>query len=271
MNSIADIIKTTNRYNFHSHTQFCDGRAVMEDFVRAAIDQGIEHYGFSPHSPIPIESTCNMRLEDVELYLDEVARLKVKYHGQISLYASMEIDYIDGWGPAHPLFQHMPLDYRIGSVHFIPSFDNPGQYVDIDGRYENNFKVKMAQEFHEDIEAVVQSYFAQELKLIEGGGFDIIAHCDKISHNASCHKSGIDTESWYNKLVEQTFEAIMDHHYLIEVNTKAWQQFGRFFPNSRWFTLLKQYNAPIVFNSDAHYPELINAGRDQAMETFNSI
>lgn len=270
MIDLKSIINSTTKYNFHSHTQFCDGRATMEEFVIEALAQGMEHYGFSPHSPINIPSPCNMSFEAIELYLDEFSRLKVKYGNMINLYASLEIDYLDGWGPANQFFQSLPLDYRIGSVHFIPSFDVPGEYVDVDGRYENNFKVKMENEFHDDIEAVVRSYFAQEMKLITEGGFDIIAHCDKISHNASCHRPGIDSEPWYDALVKQTFDAIMDHHYLIEVNTKAWKEYNRFFPNSRWFSLLKQYDAPIIFSSDAHYPNLVNAGRDKAMELFKN-
>lgn len=268
MIDLKKIISETTRYNFHSHTQFCDGRSTMDAFATQAIALGLEHYGFSPHSPIPIESPCNMKHDDVPLYLDEVARLKQLHHGKINLYASMEIDFIDGWGPAHPYYQALPLDYRIGSVHFIPSFDNPEEYVDIDGRYEN-FKLKMEKYFHEDIESVVRSYYAQSLKLVEAGGFDIIAHCDKIGHNASCHCPGIEDEPWYQQLIKRHIDAIMDHHYIVEVNTKAWQQFNRFFPGERYFSLLKKYNAPVMFNSDCHYTELIEAGRDEAIKRYN--
>ncbi len=265
MIDIKGIAASGTLYSLHNHTQFCDGRDVMEAFVVEAIAQGFCHYGFSPHSPVPIESPCNMDARDVPLYLDEVARLQCKYRGKISLYASMEIDFLDDWGPAHQFFQNLPLDYRIGSVHFIPSLVNPEEYVDIDGRYENNFKVKMDEHFNDDVEWVVRTYYAQSMKMVEAGGFDIIGHCDKIGHNASCHRPGIDREPWYDQLIKRHVEAIMDHHYIIEINTKAWKQHGRFFPNQRYFDLLKRYNAPIVVNSDAHYPDLINAGRPEAL------
>ena len=42
------ITQRTQLYNFHSHTQFCDGRAAMHDFVVAAIEQGFTDYGFRP-------------------------------------------------------------------------------------------------------------------------------------------------------------------------------------------------------------------------------
>ena len=105
MIDFSAIISTTDRYNFHSHTQYCDGRASMEEMVKAAIDDGFEHWGFSPHSPVPIESPCNMSHDSVKSYFDEVTRLKEVYGDRISLYASMEIDYLGAeWGPSNPYF-----------------------------------------------------------------------------------------------------------------------------------------------------------------------
>ena len=38
--------------------------------------------------------------------------------------------------------------------------------------------------------------------------------------------------------------------------------------NQRYWGMLRAAQAPVVFNSDAHYPQLINAGRDEAMAEF---
>lgn len=257
-------------YNFHSHTQFCDGHDLMEEFVKEAVAQGFNHYGFSPHAPVPFESPCNMSKDDVPAYLAEAARLREIYGDRISLYSSMEIDYTDVCGPADEYFSQLPLDYRIGSIHFLPSFVNPGEFVDIDGRFPN-FKKRMALHFNNDIEAVVRSYFNQSLKMVEAGGFDIIGHFDKIGFNASLFQPNLDEEPWYDRLVMQLFEAIMDHHYIIEVNTKAWQMNNRFFPNLKYFGMLKKYNAPVVVNSDAHYPTLINNGRPAALQLLDLL
>ena len=43
---------------------------------------------------------------------------------------------------------------------------------------------------------------------------------------------------------------------------------NRFFPNKRYFGMLKKYEIPVVVNSDAHYPERINAGRMEAIELY---
>ena len=86
----------------------------MEMFAREVVAQGFTHYGFSPHSPIPIESSCNMLQIDVPVYLEEVNRIKKLYGDNAKFYASMEIDYLGNeWGPSHEYFQSLPLDYRM--------------------------------------------------------------------------------------------------------------------------------------------------------------
>ena len=263
MIDLVKIASTTDKYNFHSHTQFCDGRATMEEFVREAIALGYSHYGFSPHCPVKIESSCNMSQDRVEEYLNEVTRLQQAYGNKINLYASMEIDFFDDFGPSHPYFQDLALDYRIGSVHFIPSFDDNSKYIDIDGRF-SNFEKKMSEFFHDDIEEVVKSYFRQSMKMIEQGGFDIIAHCDKIGLNASYYRNGITEENWYQLLLKRHFEAILDHRYRIEINTKAWEQQNRLFPHSKFFSMLKKHNVPVLC-------KLINTGLQLFSPTENHL
>lgn len=84
--TVKEIISSTRSYNLHSHTQFCDGRADMARFADAAVKAGYKHYGFTPHSPIPFHSPCNMEQSQVEEYISEFNRLKEEYRGRINLY-----------------------------------------------------------------------------------------------------------------------------------------------------------------------------------------
>ena len=271
MIDIIHITQETDLYNLHTHTQFCDGHATMEEFVTEAISQGFTHLGFTPHSPVSVESPVNMSRERVQEYFDEVARLRRLYGDKINIYASMEIDYVSvGDGPANDYFQQLPLDYRIGSVHFIPAINDPSEMVDIDGKFPA-FKVRMGQYFDGDIEYVVRTFFAQMMAMVDEGGFEIVGHMDKIGFNASQYLDGIDEESWYDKLVIDLFENIMDHHLIIEVNTKAWLQRNRFYPNLKYFGMLKHFNAPVIVNSDAHYPTLLNNGRMEALKLLKVL
>lgn len=167
MNPI-EVSRITDCYNFHSHTQYCDGRASMEEMVRAAIDAGMRHYGFTPHSPIVCKSGCNMTYESVGEYFDESHRLGDKYGEQIQLYTSMEIDFLSrDFGPHIDYFQELPLDYRLASVHFVPNYD--GIPIDCDGRFER-FKQRLHEEFRNDLRYVVEKFFEHTLTMIELGG-----------------------------------------------------------------------------------------------------
>lgn len=266
--NFLEIICDSKLYNFHSHTQFCDGRASMDMFAREVVAQGFSHYGFSPHSPIPIESPCNMLKNDVPTYLNEVARIKEEYKdSQTKFYASMEIDYLGkDWGPAHEFFQNLPLDYRIGSVHFIPC--QSGEMIDIDGSFEN-FDCKMERYFAGDIRYVVETFYKQSIDMVNACGFDLIGHFDKICNNASHYCPGIEDELWYQVLVSELIEAIIAQKLTVEINTKAWDKHTRFFPHSRYWKRLIEAQVPIIINSDAHYPHLINAGREEALKQLN--
>lgn len=254
-------IGDSSLYNFHSHTEFCDGRAQMEAFAREAVRRGFTHYGFTPHSPIPIESPCNMRRDDVPRFLSEANRIKKEYGDRCRFYAGMEIDYLgDEWGPAHPYFSTVPLDYSIGSVHFIPSQE--GEYVDIDGHFDS-FRRKMQQHFHNDIRYVVETFYRQSHRMLDAGGFDILGHLDKIGHNASHYRTGIEEEPWYATLLNDYLDHVIASGVTVEINTKSYADHnGRLFPAVRYIPRLRAAGVPIIVNSDAHVPALINASRE---------
>ncbi len=266
---IAAELRPTRRYNLHSHTQFCDGHAPMSDMVEGALAAGLTHYGFSPHSPLPIASPCNMSEADVAPFLAEVDRLQALHAGRIRLYKAMEVDYLGPqWGPASPAVQAYGLDYVIGSVHFVPSQD--GRYVDTDGPAER-FAGYVAGEFHGDLRYVVDTFFSQTLAMIEAGGLDIVGHFDKIGLNASFVQPGIEDEPWYGRHIARVVDAIAASGLTAEINTKAYARRGRFFPATRWWEQLLRAGVPVVVNSDAHDPALTDASRAEAFTLLDSL
>lgn len=261
----ADIRK----YNLHCHTQFCDGRSSMREFVDAALGQGFEAIGFTPHSPVPIESPCNMSREDVAVYLAEIERLRDYAAGRLDIFAGMEVDYLgQEWGPSNSYISSLPLDYIIGSVHFIP--DQNGQLIDIDGRF-SSFRRKMHSYFDNDIRYVVNTFFTRSIEMVEAGGFDIMGHLDKVGRNASLFAPGIEDEPWYCGHVETLIDAIASRGSMaVEINTKVTDDTGRTFPRERWFTRLLRAGIPIVVNSDSHYADKLSAGRQTAFTILHT-
>lgn len=252
---LKQIIESTDNYNFHSHTQFCDGRATMQQILESAIDAGFEHWGFTPHSPVPIESSCNMTHSATYEYLAEIEHLRQLYGNRINIYASMEVDYLgNDWGAHCDYFKELNLDYIVSSVHFVKAKD--GTWIDIDGK-PDSFRKKMAVYFNNDIRRVVEEYFVQSMLMIEHGGFDIIGHIDKIGNNASDFAPGIEEQDWYAALRNNLVNSAIESGLLVEFNTKAMR------PSEIVLKQLIAADVTVPVNSDAHTTDKVNLLRHE--------
>lgn len=270
MLDFQELLKNDTLYTFHSHTQYCDGHAPMRTMAEAAVAAGFTHYGFTPHSPIPFESPCNMSFEAVDEYLAEYRAIASDPAlASCRFYAGMEVDYLgEDWGPSNEYFDGLPLDFVIGSVHFIPTPE--GEMVDIDGHFDN-FRRRMTKYFRNDIEYVVDAFYRQSEAMIAAGGFDILGHFDKVGQNASYYAPGIEDGSHYRQCVESLIGMIIDRRCVIELNTKAREQHGRFFPGERYLPVLADAGITILVNSDAHQPDRIDASRGEAFNLLDRI
>ena len=258
----------------------------MEEMVRAAIDAGLQHYGFTGHSPVPVPSGCNMSALAVDDYIAEFRRLKELYGDRINLYLSMEIDCLgEKWGASHPYFDAIPLDYRLSSVHFISAPDGVKE-IDVDGQ-PAPFCEKMKRYFDGDIRWVVDRFYERTQQMISAGGFDILGHFDKIGSNAAAFRPGIEDEPWYRRHIDDVIDAVKARPELIvEINTKAYlppagasagamkAHIPRIYPSAPTIRRLISAGVTLAVNSDAHYPDRITAGRDAAyaiIDSFHSI
>ena len=259
--------------NYHSHCTFCDGRSTPEDFVKFAISHGFRAYGFSSHSPLPFETFWNMSKDDMPEYLAEINRLKTKYSDRLEIYTALEIDYLDEtYKPSIAYFRELPLDYRIGSIHFLPISEHlcEENMVCIDGSF-TDYKASLDHYFEGDIRKLVARYFDSTMKMIQAGGIDIVGHMDKIYMNGhKCEGFSFDAD-WYQEPFRATLDLIAEKGLMIEVNTKNLVKKQQLFPRKEYLGLLKEMNIPVMVNSDCHYPDLVNDGREEAFKLLKEI
>lgn len=257
--------------NLHSHTQYCDGHATLAEMAAAAAEAGLRVWGVSPHSPIPesVASKCNMRTADMERYLADAAAEAGRYADRMSVLTALEVDFLGpDWGPHIDYFQKLPLHYRIGSVHFVPNQD--GVLLDCDGS-SARFAEYLRNGYGGDLRYVVEKYFEQVLLMLERGGFELLGHFDKIAGNASSIDPGIEDYGWYAALVDDVISHASRAGVAVEINTKALADRNRFYPSLRWWQQLVASGLPIAVNSDAHWPDKVNAGRCKALELLADI
>lgn len=207
-----------------------------------------------------------MKRENMNAYLTEFGRIKKEYGNRLECFSGLEIDYLSRFfGPSTSYFQELPLDFRIGSIHFLP--DHTGHIRDIDLK-PDEFAATVKEYFNGDAEGIVKLYADQVISMVDAGGIDFVGHCDKISYSASFMIPGLFDTGWFNDLMENFFGEIAKSGIMLEVNTKHFSGWGTFFPNERWFPLMKSLGIKIVVNSDAHEPGLINSGRPEAIEAL---
>ena len=238
----------------------------MDDFLRFAVAECFTSFGFSSHAPLPFSTAWTMEWDRMEDYLQEFRRMKARYEERLELCIGLEIDYLDAESnPSMDCFQQLPLDYRIGSVHMLA--DSSGNLVDIDCP-PSQFCHLVDTHFGGDVVEVVCRYFRQLDAMLEAGGFDIVGHPDKMHYNASCYRTGLLDEPWYDEMVHSYLAKIVEKGYVVEVNTKAYEDTHTFFPNERYYTYLYNIGAKVQVNSDAHYPDKISSGRKAALQAL---
>ena len=259
--------------NYHSHCNFCDGRSYPEDFVRFAVARGFRAYGFSSHSPLPFETFWNMSRDDMDEYLAEIARLKAKYEGQIELYVGLEVDFLDRtYNASIPYFKDLPLDYRIGSIHFLPLSPvlEERNMACIDGAY-SEFARTVDAFFEGDIRRMVRRYFEAEMEMVEAGGIDIVGHIDKIYMNGQRYPGfSLDAE-WYRRPLLDLLDFVRERGLMIEVNTKNLVKKGETYPHRQFLGELRSRRIPVMVNSDCHYPDLVNDGRAEGFQLLEQV
>lgn len=252
--------------NYHSHCTFCDGRSLPEDFIKFALTHGFRAYGFSSHSPLPFETFWNMPKDDMPDYLAEIDRLKRKYEGRLEIYVGLEIDYLDGtYNASIPYFQQLPLDYRIGSIHYLPVSTElkEANMVCIDGSFRE-YAHAVNRHFEGDIRKLVERFFASTLEMIGAGGIDIVGHLDKIYMNGQKFADFSFEADWYREPLRACLEEIARKGLMVEVNTKNWLKKAELYPRQEYLSLVRELGIPVMVNSDCHYPDLVNDGRAEA-------
>jgi histidinol-phosphatase (PHP family) len=214
-----------------------------------------------------------MPVDDMPEYLAEINRLKEKYKDHLEIYVGLEIDYLDKtYNPSIPYFQELPLDYRIGSVHFLPVAGPPckANMACIDGAF-STYKEAVDHYFSGDLRRLVKCFYDSTMQMIESGGIDIVGHIDKVYMNGEKYRKSLVTEKWYLDMFTACLDLIAEKGIMVEINTKILTSKNKTFPHLNYLPLLLERNIPVMVNSDCHTPDLVNDGRPEALKRLKEL
>ena len=235
------------KFDLHTHHDRC-GHAVgtIQDYIEAAIKQGLNVIGIADHSPY---FSCEedqpfpritMAKSEFSIYVNEVLQLREKYKDKIEVLLGVEVDFFPEYVENYRLhFNNYPFDYIIGSVHHVD-----GVSIFKKGRWEGlstQEKIQTKETYYHLIEQSAKS-----------GMYQILGHIDAMKGFYPSF-SDIPTQA-----VEHTIKVIAENDIVIEVNTSGkTKDVGGWYPSNDILELAKYYGVRITFGSDAHHPNRV--------------
>ena len=234
------------KIDLHNHTVLCNhAEGTMEEYVRKAIKEKIDIFGFSEHAPMKnFEDGYRLKLAEKDFYEKSVLELQDRYRDQITILLGYEVDFIDGDFLLDEILTS-DVDYLIGSVHYLDDwgFDNP-EYI---GEYEKR-----------DIDTIWEEYYGALAKMAKTKKFDIVGHLDLMKvFNFLPTK---DTK----ELLHETLKEIKKADMVIELNGSGFRKAPKEqYPSQEILQLAFELNIPITFGSDGHKVEQIGMFHEQ--------
>lgn len=266
--------------NYHTHCDFCDGKATAEAMAEAAATAGFSILGFSSHAPLPFATPWNMDAADLGAYLSKVRSLAEAHAPKMTVLTGLEIDYVSGLcGPADGRFAGAGLDYSIGSVHYVhpegapapsPELAEPsgeaafGFTVD---EPESDFARHLEAFYDGDALALVEDYWKSVAGMIRAGGFDILGHIDLIRRNNPGGLYFDEGARSYADVAMEAIDALAGTGIVVEINTGAMAR-GKLdspYPTAWILKELRARGVAVCVDADAHAPSHLAAHREAAL------
>lgn len=241
--------------NYHNHTSLCghaDGS--VEEYVLAAIKNGVKEFGFSDHAPLPdhLREGISMLPEEAEEYVSEVLRVKEKFSGRIDVKLGFEVDFpiFDTFEPGY--LKDPRIDFITGSVHYMGDwgFDHPD--------YVHRFNERPIDEIYADYYGLLEA-------LVDARFCDLIGHFDLIK------KFGHRAESDMSHVIRRIAKKMSKSGIAAEVNTSGlYKPVKEIYPSESIIKIFFEENVPVTLGSDSHSPDDVCRGYDIALSKLKS-
>ncbi len=229
--------------NYHTHTNFCDGKDSAEDVVLTAIEKGFDAIGFTGHGFTSFDTSYCMK--NTAQYLAEINRLKAKYKGKIQIYSAIEEDCFE-------LVSRKDYDYILGSSHYIRAKNG---ILPIDLGHEH-FKT-LVNAFDGDVISLANAYYESFTDYILKRKPDIVGHFDLITKYDDLDGGLLRNDPKYNAIAEKYLVKALQSQCVFELNTGAIARGYRKtpYPSENLLYLMRNEGGKIMINTDCHNKE----------------
>ncbi|MDH7602350.1 MAG: histidinol-phosphatase [Armatimonadota bacterium] len=237
--------------SYHVHSVYSDGENSILEIVTAASEQGLDEIGLSDHLVYPKANRSvpwSMSLDAIDSYFEELCEAQCVVGDKLRVRFGLECDYEPETADLlADVLARCPLDYVIGSVHFLDDFpiDESADYwerLDEDNR-----------------NLVARSYWQRIKELAQSRLFDIVGHLDL--YKKFGWKPSIDlTEE-----IAEALDAIAAARMVVEVNTAGLTKPAReIYPSPEILDMCRVRDIPVIITADAHNVSGLTYGYEEA-------
>lgn len=249
------------KFTYHCHTNFSDGKDSAEEMVDKAIDLGFSQLGISDHLivhknikqspswPIMISRSNDhvykkdfkSILPEYQKHCEELRSLSLRKNFKI--FVGFEVDFFtyDGWLEEFKEFlQQLDYDYIISGNHFLFN-DNCETIYNIDKRLSSIIDKPK-------IQKLISNHFKTIEKSAKSGLFKFIAHLDYV------RKMGTEfcAENDFTEDKLAIAQTLKNYNIATEISTKGLRKIGDFYPSEWLLKELAKNSVQIVISDDAH-------------------
>ena len=241
-------------YEFHSHTDYTDGRDSVETMVKTAYDMGLKGFGISEHLFCD-NPAWGFQGNELDSYFDELEALREKYRGKMDVLIGLEVEDSEAWDYITPS-QLARTDYTIRSCHSV--FYN-NEWVGVDAG-DASYIVETAEKvFGGDWYEMVRSYYDIQSKIDPKMNYTFIGHFDLITKfNEGDRYFRTDCDEYLEPAIA-AIDELLHAGIPFEMNSGAMSRgyTKSPYPQTPLLKEICQRGGRIIVNSDAHCAENI--------------
>ncbi len=231
----------------------------MRDYVERATRLGLAELGFAEHIDLdPRDYGCGFF--QAGRYLASLADARQAAGERLVIRAGLETTYQSAFAAdLRQLLDAVPLDYRLGSVHFVDDADGGANIVE-PPQARDYFATRSEPEAY-------APYWAELRAAVGSGLFDLIGHLDVVKRYAQAAYGPFQAQR-HAEAIRDILQLAVQRGVGLDLNTSGWRQpCAELYPAPEILSWYRELGGEIVtLGSDAHAVEQLGYGLPEAAE-----
>jgi histidinol-phosphatase (PHP family) len=235
---------------------------AFRQFAHQAWKQKLKVLGISEHAPRqnPRVPWRSLYFNELDRYFQTIEEIRMEFNGELEVLRGLEVDYhAPIVGIIGPLIDRYPLDYVVGSVHFVDDWiiDDPETLQK--EPYRSCSPEDLAEMYLRRLEGAAQC-----------GLFQVMAHVDYMK---KCWGAIGGKPRIWDTRIRDVMRIFRETGVAVELNTRGWAlpEVNDSYPSRETLELLFASGIPITIGSDAHVLERVGDRVDMAAKILYEI